>query len=94
MTGTVGNERNKRSPGLFYLRRASNETAMSQTLISFEALASKGIDLSKAQLLRLERAGKFPSRVTISHARIAWIESEIDQWIAARIAARQQTVAA
>ncbi|WP_338688979.1 AlpA family phage regulatory protein [Bradyrhizobium sp. 26S5] len=67
---------------------------MSQSLIVFEALAAKGIALSKSQLLRLERVGKFPTRVTISHTRVAWIESEIDQWIAARIAARRQLVAA
>lgn len=67
---------------------------MSQTLISFEALASKGIELSKQQLLRLERAGKFPQRVTISHARIAWIESEIEAWLTNRIASRRQTATA
>jgi prophage regulatory protein len=68
--------------------------AVSQNLIAYEELASKGIDLSKVQLWRNERAGKFPRRVTISHQRVAWVESEIDQWIAQRIAARRQPVAA
>jgi prophage regulatory protein len=61
---------------------------MSQKLISYDALAARGIALSKSQLWRLERAGKFPNRVPVSAARHAWVESEIDQWIAARIAAR------
>jgi len=64
------------------------------TLIPYVALAAKGIALSKVQLWRLERAGKFPRRVTVSAQRIAWIESEIDAFVAARIAARRQPVAA
>jgi prophage regulatory protein len=42
----------------------------------------------------LKRAGKFPRRVKLSAMRVAWIESEIDEWIAARIAARRQPIAA
>jgi prophage regulatory protein len=92
----VGNERNQRSPGPFYLRRAvtPERAAVSQKLIPYEDLRSKGISLSKVQIWRLERAGKFPLRARISHARVAWVESEIEQWIAARVSARAQTVAA
>lgn len=32
--------------------------------------------------------GTFPKPVRISERRIAWVESEIDQWIAERIASR------
>lgn len=67
---------------------------MSQHLIAYEGLGPKGIAYSKVQLWRLERAGKFPQRVRLSAQRVAWIESEIDQWIAARIAARRQPIAA
>ena len=62
---------------------------MSQMLISYDALKAKGITLSKCQVWRLEKAGSFPRRVPVSAARHAWVESEIDDWIAARIAARQ-----
>jgi prophage regulatory protein len=95
-TETVGNERNQRSPGLFYLRRAvtPERAAVSQKLIPYEDLRSKGISLSKVQIWRLERAGKFPARVTLSAQRVAWVESEIDGFVASRIAARTQTVAA
>ncbi len=67
---------------------------MSQQLIAYEGLSPKGIVYSKVQLWRLERAGKFPRRVKLSPQRVAWIESEIDAWIAARIAARREPIAA
>ncbi|MCK1601064.1 AlpA family phage regulatory protein [Bradyrhizobium sp. 166] len=67
---------------------------MSQQLIAYEGLGPKGIAYSKVQLWRLERAEKFPQRVRLSAQRVAWIESEIDEWIAARIAARRQSIAA
>jgi len=62
---------------------------MSTKLIPYEALVAKGIAISKLQLWRNERAGKFPKRVSISHKQIAWVEDEIDQFLADRIAARQ-----
>ncbi|WP_247362762.1 MULTISPECIES: AlpA family phage regulatory protein [unclassified Bradyrhizobium] len=68
--------------------------AVSQQLIAYEALAPKGIVYSKVQLWRLERAAKFPKRVKLSAQRVAWIESEIDEWIGERIAARRQPMAA
>jgi prophage regulatory protein len=66
---------------------------MSQMLIPYEALAARGICLSKCQLWRLEKTGKFPCRVPVSAARHAWVESEIDAWVAQRIAARQPVAA-
>jgi prophage regulatory protein len=61
---------------------------MAQTLIAFDDLRLKGITLSRTQIWRNERAGKFPKRVQLSAARVAWVESEVDGWIADRIAAR------
>lgn len=91
----VGNQRNKRSPGLFYCgERYPEHAAVSQQLITYEGLGPKGIAYSKVQLWRLERAGKFPQRVRLSSQRVAWVESEIDEWIAARITARRQPIAA
>jgi prophage regulatory protein len=61
---------------------------MSQTLVPYECLKAKGITFCKMHIWRLEKAGKFPIRVQVSAQRIAWVESEIDDWIADRIAAR------
>jgi len=59
-------------------------------LIAFEDLApTKGVHYSKMHLLRLEKAGKFPKRIRLTGGqRYAWVESEIDEWIEARIAER------
>jgi len=62
-------------------------------LISYDALAARGIPLSKCQLWRLEKVGKFPKRVPVSAARHAWLASEIDDWIASRVALREQVAA-
>jgi prophage regulatory protein len=40
-------------------------------------------------LWRLEREGKFPKRVPLSESRHGWAESEIDDWIAERMASRR-----
>lgn len=47
-----------------------------------------GIAYSRAHLARLEKAGQFPQRVKLSPNRVAWVESEIIAWCAARNEAR------
>jgi predicted DNA-binding transcriptional regulator AlpA len=37
----------------------------------------------------LERAGGFPSRRQITANKVAWLESEIDAWIASRPTAQE-----
>lgn len=61
-------------------------------LLPYEALRAKGVVLSKCQLWRLEREGKFPKRVHVSARSIAWPESEIDEYLRARIAARKAPI--
>ena len=56
--------------------------------LSRNDLKAKGIHYSNVHLLRLENDGKFPRRIYLSPARVAWIESEIDDYIARCIAAR------
>lgn len=59
-------------------------------LIPYSDLKAKGIPLSKCQIWRLEKDAKFPKRVPLSPGRHAWVESEIDEWITGRIAARDR----
>jgi prophage regulatory protein len=47
------------------------------------------IPYTRQYLSRLERAGKFPRRVQVGGHRVAWLESELDQWIEARAAERE-----
>lgn len=58
-------------------------------LVPYDQLRNKGITLSKCQIWRLERQGKFPKRVPVSPARHAWVESEIDAYIALRVGERR-----
>jgi prophage regulatory protein len=59
-------------------------------LIPYEGLEAKGIPHSKPQLWRLVKEGEFPKPVRIGGCRNAWVESEIDAYIAERIAERDQ----
>ena len=63
-------------------------------LIPHAALAAKGIAYSKVTLWRKERAGTFPRRVPVGASRYAYVEAEIDNWIAQRIADRDIASAA
>lgn len=45
--------------------------------------------LSRSTLYAYIHYGRFPPPVTISDRCVAWVESEIDAWIADRIASRR-----
>jgi prophage regulatory protein len=60
-------------------------------VLSFPELKSrKGVPYTRAHVRRLVGAGEFPAPVQLSPHRICWVESEIDEWLKARIAARDQ----
>lgn len=44
---------------------------------------------SRAGIYEGIRAGTFPAPVPIGRNSVAWLEAEVDQWIAARINERQ-----
>lgn len=46
------------------------------------------IPYSKTALYAMIRAGEFPKPVSLGANRVAWVESEVEGWIAARIKAR------
>jgi prophage regulatory protein len=55
------------------------------TLIRLEAVKAR-TGLSRSTLYAYMREGRFPQPVAISERCVAWIEGEIDAWIAERIA--------
>jgi prophage regulatory protein len=67
---------------------------MAQRLIPYEALRAKCITYSKPHLWRLEKANKFPKRVPIGVGRYGYVEEEIDDYIAQKIAGRDGRSAA
>jgi hypothetical protein len=67
---------------------------MSHRILSPEALPEKGITLGNDQRKTLEGRGLFPKRVPITQRTHGYVEKEIDDYLANRIAARDATQAA
>jgi prophage regulatory protein len=58
-------------------------------LIPFADLRpKKGIPYCRDHTRRLSKVGRFPKPVPLSNRRIAYVEEEIDQWVAEKLAAR------
>jgi len=51
-----------------------------------------GIPYTPQHIQRLETAGKFPKRVQLGPNRVAWLLSEVDEWVSERIAMRDAPV--
>ena len=46
------------------------------------------VTLSKQEIYRRIKRGEFPRQVRIGASRVAWVESEIQEWIAQAISNR------
>ncbi len=46
------------------------------------------VTYSFAHTARLEADGKFPKRVRLGSGRVAYVESEVQDWMASRVAER------
>jgi prophage regulatory protein len=60
-------------------------------VLTFNDLGTKGIPFTRIHIGRLIKSGDFPQPVRIGsgrNGRIAWLEKEIDAWLAARVKAR------
>lgn len=74
-------------------RVADTTAAMSPMPLQASRLITKRelrhiVPYSAQHILRLEKRGKFPRRVQLGANRVAWLLSEVEQWIAARAAER------
>lgn len=58
-------------------------------LVSKKELKTLGIPYSFQHIARLEKAGQFPQRIQLGQCRVAWVFSEVNAWIAERIAKRE-----
>ena len=47
---------------------------------------------SPQHIARLEKAGQFPKRVQLGPSRVGWVESEVLEWLAARLDRREAPV--
>jgi len=57
---------------------------MTQALLK-RAEVVKMVGLGYSTVWRLERGGKFPARKQLSVGRVAWLRSEVEQWIESRL---------
>jgi prophage regulatory protein len=48
------------------------------------------VPYSPAHLYRLIRDGRFPRPIRLGEASVGWLEHEVDQWLAERIAERDR----
>jgi prophage regulatory protein len=64
-----------------------NTASINHVLISAKEVCRR-TSLSRASLYRLMAQGSFPKPVPLHGVRKAWIQSEVDSWVASRIAAR------
>jgi len=59
-------------------------------LLDYQALRERGIPWSRVHIARLEAASKFPQHIDLGANSIAWFEDEIDDFLEAKAAARDQ----
>lgn len=45
---------------------------------------------SPQHIARLEKAGQFPKRVQLGPSRVGWVESEVLEWLSARLDRREE----
>ncbi len=60
---------------------------MSQNMLARKRVLER-VPYSASHLARLEKAGLFPQRVKLGACRVGWVESEVNDWIEARMKAR------
>ena len=71
---------------------SKNKQTENQRLIRRKEVQTK-TGLCTSSIYALMKKGDFPQSLRISIRRVAWIESEVDQWISDRIASHKATIA-
>jgi len=59
-------------------------------ILTFPQIQARGIPWCRDQLRRKCAKGEFPAPIAISDSRIAWLETEVDAWIAQRASLREK----
>jgi prophage regulatory protein len=61
-------------------------------LLRFKELRPRGVPYTRQHVGRLEKVDEFPRRVQLSPNTVAWVDTEIDEWVEAKIVARDRAV--
>lgn len=62
-----------------------------ERFLSIAEVLEKTSFRSKTSIYDLEHSGDFPSRISVFGRRVAWLESEIEGWMASRLALRNNS---
>lgn len=84
-------------PGVPHVYAAPKQHKLAAAVAAHDSLARRrevqhDTGLSRSSLYRLIAAGEFPAQVRLSSNTVAWLRSEVDAWIASRVAASRQTI--
>jgi len=60
---------------------------MNQALLDCKAVAFR-TSLSRSTIWRLEKAGRFPQRITLSNRCVRWSLQEVNHWVEKQIKGR------
>lgn len=71
---------------------SKNQQTENNRLIRRTEVQSK-TGLGASSIYTMMKQGKFPQCMSLSERRVAWLESDIDQWIAERVASHKATSA-
>lgn len=63
---------------------SKNQQIENRRLIRRKEVQAK-TGLGASSIYAMMKQGKFPKAIPLSERRVAWIESDVDQWIAERI---------
>ncbi len=70
-----------------------NSAGVRLKILSLEDLRERGILYSRVHINRLVKAGKFRAPIKLGQNRIGWVESEINEWLIAKIEQRDAEAA-
>lgn len=71
---------------------SKNQQNENQRLIRRKEVQAK-TGLGASSIYAMMKSGEFPQCLNLSERRVAWIESDIDKWIAERIASHKAAIA-
>ena len=72
---------------------SKNQQIENQRFIRRKEVQAK-TGLGASSIYAMMKQGKFPKAITLSERRVAWIESDVDSWIAERISSHKAAIVA
>lgn len=74
------------------MKSSKNQINKETRLIRRKEVQAK-TGLGTSSIYALMKQGKFPQSLKLSERRVAWVESDVDQWVAERIASHETSIA-